>query len=47
MSSPSSESRSFKLSEDWLAVVIGLFVFLLSLSTLLGGNVFAGVTTKV
>jgi uncharacterized membrane protein YadS len=48
MSSASSETRSFKLSEDWLAVVIGLFVFLLSLSTLLGGNVFGwAITAKV
>jgi len=48
MASEQAEPGSFKWSEDWLAVVIGLFVFLLSLSTLLGGDVLGWVvTTKV
>ncbi|MEW5702146.1 MAG: putative sulfate exporter family transporter [Candidatus Zixiibacteriota bacterium] len=42
------DGRRFRLSEDWLAVAIGLFLFLLSLATLGGWDLLGWVvTTKV
>lgn len=34
-----------RLSEDWLAVLIGLFLFFVSLTTLFGANIFGWVVT--
>jgi uncharacterized membrane protein YadS len=46
--SVNEKSKPHKLSEDWLAVIIGLFIFLLSLGTFLGGDILGWVvTTKV
>lgn len=43
MTNPGSPTPKPRLSEDWLAVVIGLFLFLVSLTALFGGNVFGWV----